>query len=159
MLRSYCGQPLVPPPPPEQTPASVSEAAWSEFQTRYASEICHHIPVELSPNCRRNLSRMLGYVGGVTKAYAHLGGGAHFLELHFEESGIAALNKRVIFQCFNLESAAVTFAEVGVLPKPVPNHAGDFFNSVRKGAKSIKRLCITQKAEGTNGTNVPYESI
>jgi hypothetical protein len=69
----------------------------TEQYTRWARDLFESVPFDMQPGYVDNMCRALGYLPGVTKVYAYLGGGVHFFDIHFEEMGIAAVNIRVRF--------------------------------------------------------------
>jgi hypothetical protein len=142
----------------------------TEHYTRWAWDIIDSVPFDMQPSYANNLCRVLGYLPGVTKVYAYLGGGIHFFDLHFEEMGIAAVNIRIRFHVHDGKVAKISFPEIS---DPLPDGSKTpeevlFYQLVQEGKNAIWSLIHSQEFENvpkhTRGrvkseVRLPYEFI
>jgi hypothetical protein len=130
--------------------------AFTEHYSRWASDIINDVPYDMQPGYVENVCRSLGFIDGVTKVYAYIGGGVHFFDLHFEEMGIAAVNIRIRFSVHDHKVAKVSFPILGDPPPGVhlPTEQREFYSLLGEGKEAIQELINENEFE-----NVPTYKI
>jgi hypothetical protein len=116
----------------------------------------NNVPYDMLPGYLENVCRSLGFIDGVTKVFAYIGGGVHFFDLHFEEMGLTAVNIRIRFSVHDEKAPKISFPKLGGPPPCVrlPTEQRKFWSLLAEGKEAIQALIDESEFE-----NVPTYKI
>jgi hypothetical protein len=103
------------------------------------------VPQRLLPTFRENVCRVYGdSATGITAPMAYLGACIHFFDLHFEETGMAAVNCRVLFKKLTGEKTLhwrlSPLMRVSNYRTECPTEHHRFYEDLERGIQCIKSL-------------------
>lgn len=122
-----------------------------KFNIDWARDINDIFPSELLPDSWYNVLRGFGAeASGVTAPMAFIGGMMHLFHVHFEETGVAAANARVLFQeplSGTSSSSNIRLAKLSPKPATTRREFQRFWSLHQEGIDGIEAIIKALKEE------------